>query len=129
MNLNLKIGQTLWATNGESVKICKIEVHKICLRYRGQEIWRDNSVLNTRLFLTKEEAVKRPASTKTVSNTSNGPLKDSCDNCMLMRREECFGEKKICEFYQHVPYVSKEEIDSWPTECLGAYENHYKKWR
>ncbi|MBO5930554.1 MAG: hypothetical protein J6Q27_04605 [Clostridia bacterium] len=39
---------------------------------------------------------------------------ESCNTCMLMKRDECFGKKEICEFYKHSPSVSKELIDTWP---------------
>lgn len=119
---DVNIGQTLWATNGEPVTICEVAEDRICVCYKGQKIWRDTAVVNHRLFLTKDEAVSYQAQGTMEKADSQALQEDSCDNCMLMRREECFGQKNICEDYQHVPYVSKEEMESWPKECMGAYE-------
>ena len=41
-------------------------------------------------------------------------MEKTCDTCMLKKKNECFGEGTICEFYKHSPNVSKSEIDSWP---------------
>ncbi|NLL46044.1 MAG: hypothetical protein GX250_04440 [Clostridiales bacterium] len=40
----------------------------------------------------------------------------SCENCMLYRSAECFGQKGnlLCEFYKPAPTISKEEIANWP---------------
>lgn len=136
--MKIKIGQTLWAKNGEPVIVCYVDENEICVRYKEQKIWRGKSIINTKLFLTKDEAIMGRDQKSTwkgnVADESKRyvpivPQGDSCNNCMLMRREECFGEKKICQYYQHVPYVEKEEIDSWPTECVGPYGHNYKSWK
>ena len=150
MNLDIKIGQTLWATNGEPVIVSYVDDNEICVRYKEQKILRDKEIVNNRLFLTKDEAIlsritaqgecdtlesaqkeslEQQSTDKVISVTLNRLQGDSCDNCMLMRREDCFGDTKICEYYQHVPNVTKEEIDKWPKEYMGAYERNYKNWK
>lgn len=38
----------------------------------------------------------------------------SCYNCLLQKKEECFGKSKICEDYKPIPRINKEKMDNWP---------------
>ena len=43
------------------------------------------------------------------------PPTPSCDNCQLRRNEQCSELSNVlCPDYKAVPYISKEEKDSWP---------------
>lgn len=50
--------------------------------------------------------------------------KRSCYNCKLYRRGDCSGLKGLCGDYEYAPTISKEELDSWPTE-MGPYVTGY----
>lgn len=117
MGNRLYVGQKLRTLTGETVVIKGLNTSMICVEYKGKRIWRDQTIIGNKLFIIEHESnVHTPLNT--VGGTEGSSQKESalsCNDCMLMRREDCFGAKKICKFFQHAVNVSREEIDSWPT--------------
>lgn len=52
--------------------------------------------------------------TSILNESSLKIIEYSCNDCMELKRENCFGEKEICEFFRYSPSVAKEEKEKWP---------------
>lgn len=57
------------------------------------------------------------------SNEDISQIEYTCENCMVMRKGDCIGEKKICSYFKYVRTITKEEINSWPDEM--GYKDSY----
>lgn len=46
---------------------------------------------------------------------------ETCKNCMLFRRGDCFGEKTICSQFKPVLSIDNNRYAHWPKEMRGSY--------
>lgn len=51
----------------------------------------------------------------------------NCRKCKLYRREDCVGERQICELFETAPDISKEEMDQWPKYGDATYWRLHSK--
>lgn len=55
---------------------------------------------------------------------------NSCNNCMLLKKGDCFGKAEICEDFRYSPSMSISDKENWPTIMrTNAHANHinYKR--
>lgn len=100
---SIHLYQKLKTTTNEFATIVKIEKDEIVVFYKGNLYRRNKSIIGKKLFIA--DVVSDKIEVK--SNT--------CNDCMLMRSEECVGAKEICEFFKYAPTIPKEEMQLWPT--------------
>lgn len=100
---NIHLYQKLKTTTNEFVTIVKIEKDEIVVFYKGNLYRRNKNIIGEKLFVVEVAMVKPKSKRKT------------CNDCMLMRSEECVGAKEICEFFKYAPTIPKEEMVLWPT--------------
>ena len=53
-----------------------------------------------------------------------------CNNCMILKKGDCFGKVEVCSDYKPIPIVYKKEKEKWPKYGdatmfrLGRHINH-----
>lgn len=118
--MNLYVGQKLECLNGEYVTIIKIFEDIIIVKYRDRLYSRLKDIVGQKLFI-----IENDISTYTViepsRETEPSNKEYTCNDCMLSKRGDCFGQKNLCNHFKACPRISKSEIDSWPKFMLGPY--------
>lgn len=119
MEVKIYAGQKLLTTTKEYVTIVKIEGNDILVSYKGKIYKRSKSIIGKKLFIVERDTVKPP---NEVPATYFKPApKRACYDCMEMRRGDCFGQKRPCEFFRPAPSVSREEVNNWPKYGDATY--------
>jgi hypothetical protein len=120
------LGQRLKTITNEYVTIEKIEDRYIYVSYKNKTYKREKNIIGKKLFIIQDE-IKNSAD-EAFETPSKGPSKDinsssreTCKNCMEMRKGECIGKQSICEFFRYAPNISKEELDNWPKYGDATY--------
>ena len=119
--MKLAIGQRLWFSHDGFVTITDVTSHYILVEYKGKIHRRPQSIIGEKLFLTQD-----------LGNTvDKSEKKYSCSDCKLYRRDDCFGQKKICEDFKLSPNISENETRNWPKYGDATYyrmtSNKYRK--
>lgn len=116
--MNLYIGQKLRCLNGEYVTIHKLFEDTIVVKYKEKLYSRPNDIIGQKLFiLTKDIHV---CLVTELNQEKEMPIKEyTCNDCMLNKRGDCFGQIDLCNYFKPGPSLSKEELDSLPKHLAG----------
>ena len=121
MNTKIKVGETLYCKNGETVVVTAVHEKYVFIEYKGKIYTRDISIIGRTLFResltsTKQNTKYQKEKTKQLSkktiNQREKIQKASCYECAFYKREECFGEKMACKDFKYAPTISLDEL-SW----------------
>ena len=127
---NLIIGQYLITTTNEKVIIVEIANDMITVNYRGKIVTRPKSIVGEKLFLTEEDQKiindKIIKSNKSIEDRNYEKENDfvveyTCKDCIAFRRDDCFGEKKICNHFKYAPKADDNITNDWPKYMQGPY--------
>ena len=77
---------------------------------KGKNYKRNKSIIGKKLFILDN-----------ITDTQEEVVKQICNNCLILKKGDCFGKKVICKDYKHVASVSKEEISNWPEYGDATY--------
>lgn len=117
MKVNLKylVGHKVKTLKGDFATVEMVGDDYIVISYKGRSYHRDHSVIGTSLFVTDENI--QPSDRRIFDTPETIPEKN-CKNCLLMRREDCNGdrEKRVCDDFRPAPNISSEEMARWPKE-------------
>ena len=92
---NLKLGQVLFAGNGEKVTLKAIRENSIIVEYRYKMYKRPLNIIGEKLFVE--------------------PLKIyTCYDCFLQRGGTCFGKDVICNDFKYAPRMTESDHAYWP---------------
>ena len=111
------VGQKLVCLNGEKVIVNRITEAEIIVEYKNKLYRRSKDIIGHKLLLQKYE--EQPKISKTSDYSKE--YEHDCKDCMVLRRGDCFGEKKLCSFFVASPKVTKEEMDNWPKYGDATY--------
>ena len=79
--MDVFVGMELFTTTNEMVKVVAFYDDEIDVESRGKIYRRKTSIIGVKLFVKEVIFV--------------------CMNCMLYRREDCFGNSQICDMFQY----------------------------
>lgn len=126
MSVEIRVGQKLKTLKDDYATVEQVGETFIIVSYNGQKLKRDRSIVGTKLFVA-EKVIQAPERLQMTDGTT--PRNDeatcldfslpekTCENCFLLRAEDCFGGKTICDLYRYAPSLSKAETDRWPKEA------------
>ncbi len=103
--MDVFVGMELFTTTNEMVKVVAFYDDEIDVESRGKIYRRKTSIIGVKLFVKEVIFV--------------------CMNCMLYRREDCFGNSQICDMFQYGGIIEKEEMDGWPKYGDATYLKLY----
>ncbi len=113
--MNLYVGQVLtWSKNGYkgTVVLKAFTATEICVEYNDKLVVRPIDVIGKTLFPRK--GTPSGCSYKELPIEEELP-KYTCKDCKLPRQDKCGGiAKEICEYFEPIFKISKEELDTWP---------------
>ena len=106
-----KIRQTL---NNTNYSFIIVEKDFITFKKDGLNPFIDSQIDQNMKKSTKTTPdISEDTSLKTEEKISDtGEL--NCQDCMLLKRGDCFGEKEICDFFKFSPSVTQREKERWP---------------
>lgn len=120
---NLIIGQYLITTTNEKVIIVEIANDTIKVNYRGKIVTRPKSIVGKKLFLTEEDQKiindkiikpNKSVDDRNYLKENDFMIKYTCKDCMAFRRDDCFGEIKICSHFKYAPKTDDNITNNWP---------------
>ena len=128
------VGQKLVCVNGDVVIVKKITHDEIIVEYKTKLYRRPKSIIGQKLFFeeankegkpeTGEKLFKTPTEKKQPISTKSmkiGKRKFTCKDCMVYKREDCFGEQELCDRFRKVPVADKTITDNWPKIGTATY--------